>query len=28
VRDAQLAQALMAEHLETARDHLVKASRS
>ena len=28
VRDAQLAQALMAEHLETARDHLVKGSRS
>jgi GntR family uxuAB operon transcriptional repressor len=27
VRDAQLAQALMAEHLETARDHLIKASR-
>ena len=28
VRDAQLAQALVAAHLETARDHLVKASRS
>lgn len=27
VRDAQLAQILMGEHLETARDHLIKASR-